>query len=128
MEYNLNQNSEFNDREWKDDLKEENIIKAELKELNNNENNENEKEIDNNMDTENTGNIIEENIEEPIYVMTLALEQWKSEKIEIFANSAPAKLAYEFYSENNLDYNELDYLKEQITNLLESNAKNENEE
>ena len=41
MENNLNQNSEYNDREWKDDLKEENIIKAELKELNNSENNKN---------------------------------------------------------------------------------------
>ena len=125
MEYNLNQNSEYNDKEWKNDLKEENINKAKLKELNNNENNKNEKEIDNNMDT---GNTIDQNIEEPIYVMTLALEQGKSEKIEIFVNSDPAKLAYDFCSKNNLDYNALDYLKEQITNLLESYAKNENED
>lgn len=35
--------------------------------------------------------------EEPIYVMTLALEQGKSEKIEIFSNSDPSELAYNFY-------------------------------
>ena len=124
MEKNLNQNSEFNEKEGKNDFKVEDNNNLELKELNNNEK-ENEKEIDNNM---NTGNTIEENIEEPIYVMTLALEQGKSEKIEIFANSDPAKLAYDFCSKNNLDFNALDYLKEQITNLLESYAKNENED
>ena len=125
MENSLNQNSEINEKEGKNDFKVEDNNNIEAKELNNGEKNENEKEINNNI---NTGNTIEENNEEPIYVMTLALEQGKSEKIEIFANSDPAKLAYDFCSKNNLDFNALDYLREQITNLLESYAKNENED
>jgi hypothetical protein len=82
-------------------------------------------EISNSINTENQK---EETNDEPIYVMTLALEQGKSEKIEIYANSDPAELAYDFCNKNNLDFNALDYLKEQITNLLESYAKNENNE
>ena len=125
MESNLNQN-------FKDD---ENILNRESKEEENNEeenpeinsisNIENEEKINSNINTENK---IDENIDEPIYVMTLALEQGKSEKIEIYENSDPAQLAYNFCSKNNLDFTALDYLKEQITNLLESYAKNENEE
>ena len=102
----------------------ENYIK-EYKELNKNVNNKIEKGLDNNIKE---NNINEEITEEPIYVMTLALEQGKSEKIEIFSNSDPTELAYNFCSKNNLDYDALDYLKEQITNLLESYAKNENYE
>ena len=123
MENNLNQNSKNNKKESKKDLKEKDMKKNEL---NNNENHKNEEEISNIMN--NNNNRIEENIDEPIYIMTLALEQGKSEKIEIFANSDPAELAYDFCNKNNLDFNALDYLKEQISNLLESYAKNENEE
>ena len=81
-----------------------------------------------NNDIINTDNKNTETNDEPIYVMTLALEQGKSEKIEIFANSDPSELAYNFCSKNNLDFNALDYLREQITNLLENYTKNENEE
>ena len=71
-----------------------------------------------NNDIINTDNKNTETNDEPIYVMTLALEQGKSEKIEIFANSDPSELAYNFCSKNNLDFNALDYLREQITNLI----------
>ena len=126
MKYNnINQNIENREKEMKKELKSnENYIK-EYKELNKNVNNKIEKGLDNNIKE---NNINEEIIEEPIYVMTLALEQGKSEKIEIFSNSDPTELAYNFCSKNNLDYDALDYLKEQITNLLESYAKNENYE
>ena len=126
MKYNnINQNIENREKEMKKELKSnENYIK-EYKELNKNVNNKIEKGLDNNIKE---NNINEEITEEPIYVMTLALEQGKSEKIEIFSNSDPTELAYNFCSKNNLDYDALDYLKEQITNLLESYAKNENYE
>ena len=125
MKYNINQNIENKEKEWKNEFKQNENYNKELKELNKNENNKKEKEF-NNIILENNKN--EEIIEEPIYVMTLALEKGKSEKIEIFANSDPSELAYNFCSKNNLDYSALDYLKEQITNLLESYAKNENYE
>ena len=126
MKYNnINQNIENREKKMKKELKSnENYIK-EYKELNKNVNNKIEKGLDNNIKE---NNINEEITEEPIYVMTLALEQGKSEKIEIFSNSDPTELAYNFCSKNNLDYDALDYLKEQITNLLESYAKNENYE
>ena len=126
MESNLN-NQKLKDDEniSNNNSKENEINEDEIQEINNISNNENDEEINDNINTENKN---EENIDEPIYVMTLALEHGKSEKIEIYENSDPAQLAYNFCSKNNLDFTALDYLKEQITNLLESYAKNENEE
>ena len=125
MEENLNQNFKDDENISNENFKEEEINEEEIQEINSVENIQNEIDINNNINKENKN---EENIDEPIYVMTLALEQGKSEKIEIYENSDPAQLAYDFCSKNNLDFNALDYLKEQITNLLESYAKNENEE
>ena len=127
MKSNLNQNLEKieNENIFNDKSKEDENIEEEFNELNSIENNKIADEISNSINTENQK---EETNDEPIYVMTLALEQGKSEKIEIYANSDPAELAYDFCNKNNLDFNALDYLKEQITNLLESYAKNENNE
>ena len=126
MESNLNNQKIKNDENISNNnSKEDEINEDEIQEINNISNNENDEGINNNINTENKN---EENIDEPIYVMTLALEHGKSEKIEIYENSDPAQLAYNFCSKNNLDFTALDYLKEQITNLLESYAKNENEE
>ena len=91
--------------------------------LNLNSKNQNSQNINNNSEIKNS-----EINEEPIYVMKLALEEGNSENIEIFENSDPSELAYNFCSKHNLDFNALDYLKEQITSLLESYAKNDNEE
>ena len=55
------------------------------------------------------------------------LEKGKSEKIEIFANSDPKELAYNFCIKYNLDFNTLDYLKDQITKLLEVYNRQANE-
>ena len=126
MESNLNNQKIKNDENISNNnSKEDEINEDEIQEINNISNNENDEEINDNINTENKN---EENIDEPIYVMTLALEHGKSEKIEIYENSDPAQLAYNFCSKNNLDFTALDYLKEQITYLLESYAKNENEE
>ena len=114
MESNLNQNFKDDENILNKESKEEENNEEENPEINSISNMENEEKINSNINTENK---IDENIDEPIYVMTLALEQGKSEKIEIYENSDPAQLAYNFCSKNNLDFTALDYLKEQITNL-----------
>ena len=124
MKSNIIQNVKNKEKELIRDSNLDEINKKELEDLYNNENNINEDELGFN---ENMENKYEENFDEPIYVMTLALEQGKSEKIEIFANSNPDELAYDFCNRNNLDFNALDYLKEQISNLLESYAKETND-
>ena len=55
---------------------------------------------------------------EPIYVMTLELEQGKAEQIKIFSDSEPNELAYAFCKEHDLDYNAHEYLTEKIEVLL----------
>ena len=119
-------NSDSNNIEEQDHVETENDVEEEdISELQNyNE----EKNIENPKQTKNhIGNVREDKNmdedEEPIYVMTLALEQGKSEKIEIFANSDPKELAYNFCRKNNLDFSALDYLKDQITKLLEAYEK-----
>ena len=124
MSFNLNPNEEENRVNTENDLEEIDINDMEIQ---------NEEQISNNSQDNSKHNHSKNNIkntdtnEEPIYVMTLALDQGKSEKIEIFSNSDPSELAYNFCRRNNLDFNALDYLREQITNLLETYAKNENE-
>jgi len=60
---------------------------------------------------------------EPIYVMTLELEKGNPDKIEIYPDSDPEKLAVYFCKRHNLDYNGLDYLKQKIKNLLNQKTK-----
>ena len=55
---------------------------------------------------------------EPIYVMTLELEQGKAEQIKIYSDSEPSELAYAFCKEHDLDYNAHEYLSEKIEVLL----------
>ena len=124
MKSNIIQNVKNKEKELIRDSNLDEFNKKDIGDLYNNENNINEDELGFN---ENMENKYEENFDEPIYVMTLALEQGKSEKIEIFANSNPDELAYDFCNKNNLDFNALDYLKEQISNLLESYAKEIND-
>ena len=66
---------------------------------------------------------------EPIYIMKLELEKGNPEKIEIYADSNPQKLATYFYKKYNLDYNGFDYLKQKIGNLLKQHKpKNYNDD
>ena len=58
---------------------------------------------------------------EPIYIMNLELEKGKPEKIKIFSDSDPNKIASDFCREHNLDYNGLDYLRKKIEALLKQN-------
>ena len=66
---------------------------------------------------------------EPIYIMKLELEKGNPEKIEIYADSNPQKIATYFYKKYNLDYNGFDYLKQKIGNLLKQHKpKNYNDD
>ena len=56
---------------------------------------------------------------EPIYVMTVELEEGSSQSIKIYSDSTPEELAFEFCKKNNLDINAMKYLTDQIKNLLE---------
>lgn len=63
--------------------------------------------------------------EEPIYIMTLELEQGKAEQIKIYSDSDSNELAYAFCKEHDLDYTALEYLKDQIEALIEQYKKSE---
>jgi hypothetical protein len=64
---------------------------------------------------------------EPIYVMTLELEEGKNLSLNIYEDSDPEKLAILFCEENNLDLAAVDYLKSEIENLIQSfKVSNEN--
>ena len=125
MNSNLNQNKENFQNDTENDIEEVDLNEMEVQNQNQLRNN-NQEDSPRNENSDNNKNT--DPNEEPIYVMTLALEQGKSEKIEIFSNSDPSELAYNFCRRNNLDFNALDYLREQITSLLETYAKNENDD
>lgn len=55
---------------------------------------------------------------EPIYIMTVELEEGKSQTIKIYADSSPSDLAFEFCKRNDLDSDAMNYLSEQIEILL----------
>ena len=57
---------------------------------------------------------------EPLYTMTIELNQGKSSKIKIYPNSHPEQLAFDFCKTNNLDYSAMNYLTENIKLLLDS--------
>ena len=72
----------------------------------------------------------ENELEDPIYVMTVELEKGKSESIKIYSNSKPEELAFSFCKKYNLDFSSLSYLSTQIKNLIDNlsngNENNEN--
>ena len=124
-------NSDSNNIEEQDHFETENDVEeediSELEKYNEEQNYENPIQTTNKIGNEREDKNLDEN-EEPIYVMTLALEQGRSEKIEIYANSDPKELAYNFCRKNNLDFSALDYLKDQIANLLEAYEKQDGAE
>lgn len=69
----------------------------------------------------------QENIkqQEPIFVMTLELDEGNPKQIQIYADSKPGELAFEFCKENNLDFESLKQLKIQIENLMKEHTKEE---
>jgi len=54
----------------------------------------------------------------PIYILTIELEEGRSESIHIYSDSIPDKLAYEFCSAKKLDFNALNYLSKEISKLI----------
>ena len=56
--------------------------------------------------------------EEPIYIMTLEVDQGRSESIKIYSNSNPYELAFNFCKQYNLEYNALNYLSTEIEKLI----------
>ena len=61
--------------------------------------------------------------QEPIFVMTLEIDEGKPKQIQIYADSKPGELAFEFCKENNLDFESLKQLKIQIEKLMKEHAK-----
>ena len=59
----------------------------------------------------------DENVE-PLYIMTLELQEGKAEQLKIYSNSDSYTLASNFCQEHGLDNSACDYLKEKIENLM----------
>ena len=57
-------------------------------------------------------------LETPPYVMTVDLEEGKSDKLEIFFDSIPEKLAFDFSKKHNLDFEAMQFLIDEITKLV----------
>ena len=58
----------------------------------------------------------------PPFIMTVDIDQGKSEKLKIYYESNPDELAYDFCKRNNLDYNAMIYLTEEIKNVIANNV------
>ena len=56
--------------------------------------------------------------DEPLYVMTIELDEGKSSNVKIYLDSKPEELAFDFCKENNLDYSSMSYLSSQIKDLM----------
>ncbi len=56
--------------------------------------------------------------DEPIYVMTIELEQGKNGNLAIYLDSNPEELSFNFCKQYNLDYSSMDFLKNQITKYI----------
>ena len=73
---------------------------------------------------------------EPIYKMTIESERGRKEIIHIYPNSKPEEIAYNFCKENNLDFETLELMINQIKKLMnyinqkkeENNKENINKE
>ena len=63
---------------------------------------------------------------EPIYKMTIESERGRKEIIHIYPNSKPEEIAYNFCKENNLDFETLELMINQIKKLM--NYKNQKKE
>ena len=57
---------------------------------------------------------------EPVYEMTIESEKGRKEIINIYPNSKPEEIAYNFCKDNNLDFETLELMINQIKNLMKS--------
>ena len=60
-------------------------------------------------------------MEIPPFIMTIDIDQGKSEKLKIYFDSNPEELAFDFCKRNNLDYNAMLYLKDEIKTVISNN-------
>jgi hypothetical protein len=60
---------------------------------------------------------MKENID-PDFVLTIEIEEGKVEKINLFFDSNPEQVAYDFCKEKNLDFSALKYLTRELESLL----------
>ena len=77
-----------------------------------------DQELINNKTNKSTLKQIE--INEPIYKMTIESEKGSKEVINIYPNSKPEEIAYNFCKENNLDFRTLELMINQIKKLMKS--------
>lgn len=75
-------------------------------------------ESKNNDQNEEISSSLNKDEKEPIYVMTVELDQNNYKNLKIYSDSVPEELAFEFCKENALDVSSLHYLTEEISNLL----------
>ena len=85
----------------------------------------------NNLKSANNGSKIESNneITSPFFLMTLENDKNQQKLIKIFADSDPAKLAFNFCLENQMDYETMLFLKnniEKIVKIFKKNKKTKN--
>ena len=57
---------------------------------------------------------------EPVYEMTIESEKGRKEIINIYPNSKPEEIAYNFCKDNNLDFETLELMINQIKKLMKS--------
>lgn len=58
------------------------------------------------------------NKKEPSYIMTIELERGKSDIIQIYLDSSPDEVAFEFCKKNNLNLKAMQFLSSEIDRLL----------
>ena len=76
---------------------------------------EEEYDVEDNNEEEETEN---SQSREAVYVMTLELENQRTEHIKIYSDSDPEELAIKFCMDHKLDPSAKEYLKERIEDLL----------
>ena len=85
-------------------------------------------ELNNNISNKSLKKSIESNeLKEPIYKMTIESEKGRKEIINIYPNSKPEEIAYNFCKENNLDFKTLELMISKVKILIETMAKKKNE-
>ena len=77
------------------------------------------------MEAKETTNEKNEEQKAPILVMTLEIEEGNTKQIKLYSDSNSGEVAFSFCKENNLDYEYLTHLKEQIDLLLAQQKKEE---
>ena len=78
-------------------------------------------ELNDNKSNKSKKKSIESNeLKEPIYKMTIESEKGRKEIINIYPNSKPEEIAYNFCKENNLDFKTLELMISKVKILIET--------